>query len=173
MAILVSTNSLIISNSIVFGAFLFIAYVIFYLGRKTHEIKKMKLVWVFLSLGIVITGSSFLIQILVAIGRVSEIMGLIFSQVLILAGSSLAFESFIILYLERTDEIYTLQRRQKEILEILKKLKGRYFRKEISEEELKKMYADFIKELTEIEVKLKEIETVEPMGMPKKEPKPK
>lgn len=150
-------EAIIISNSIVFVAFVFIAFMILYLGRKTDPKKKIKLAWVDLSLGVIMAGITFPIQIGVALGTFTEEIGFVTSCILMLTGASLAFTSFLIVYLERIDEINFLKKRQKEITMVMKKLRHRYFRKEISEEQLRKMYADFIKELTEIEVKLKEM----------------
>jgi hypothetical protein len=63
------------------------------------------------------------------------------------------------IYLEKVQDIELLQRRHKEIKAVMDRLQKKYFAHELDEKELKRLYAGLVKELAEIEVKMKENES--------------
>lgn len=51
-------------------------------------------------------------------------------------------------------EISKLRKREEEIKSVITKLKDKYYRQEMSEEDLKNAYSGLLRELAEVEVKL-------------------
>lgn len=141
-----------------FGAFIIISALLLYMGRKMNPEKKVTLPWMVLAFGSTLIGLSYLVQV----GNVTYSFFnsgvLIGSTVLVITGTMMILTSFTTLYLENAEDLAILEKRHKEIQQIMERLKKRYFSHELDESELKKLYASLVKELAEIEVRIKEIE---------------
>ncbi len=151
-----SVEAVTIINFITFGAFVFLAAVLIYLGRSTDPKKKITMPWVNLSFGVLLTGVGYLVQAGRLLQYFTEDITIVSSYLLILVGALLIFASFSLLYTERTAELNNLKKRHDQIRKIMNRLKQKYFARELPEEDLKKMYSELIREMTEIEVKLGE-----------------
>lgn len=92
-----------------------------------------------------------------ALARLCLIVGLpimAISSIELMAGALFIIGDVLVLT-QITEEFKYLRNRQKEIKSIMKNLKTKYFKREIDEEQLRKLYSELIKELAEIEVKMK------------------
>lgn len=156
MAILPEGAGLII-NLATFLSFIFLGGVLIYLGRSADPEKKLKLPWINLALGVLMSGSGFFLQSMQVVKYLVEDFILISAFLLIITGAILTFISITLLYRERTIELGSLKQRHDEIKKIMKKLRDKYFERELDEGDLKKMHADLVKEMTEIEVRLGEM----------------
>jgi len=158
MVLYLPASAAIIFNIVTFPAFIFLSVVLLYLGRSTNPEKRITLPWIFMSLGVFLMGVPYLLEIAVFYEKITEITVFAPSYFFILVGAMMTFTSFAALYSQRVNDINSLKKREKELRLIMRGLKERYLKRELSETDLRKMYPDFIKELTEIEVRLKEME---------------
>jgi hypothetical protein len=149
-AILASLQLIDIVDIIIFFALEYLSYILFYFVQKVDPGKGVTPSIFLLCFGINLIALSFLFRI----GR--EVNASQFVTFSILGGSLAILIGGIFVYYRKTVQIADLRRRQDEILKIIESLKKRYYKQEISEEDLKSVNTQLIKELTEIEVKLKE-----------------
>ncbi len=145
--------STVVSNFVNIFAFLGLTvatYTIFYLGRMMNPTKGIGLNLFTLALGINFIGLSYLLRIWVGVSTSPIIL------VLVAIGSTLLSTGVIWVFYEKSMEISNLKRREREINSVIAKVKERYYKQELSEEELKSIHSNLLKELAEIEVKLSE-----------------
>jgi len=136
-------------NLLAFIGLTIATYTIFYFG-KTMSPKGIGTNLFTLALGINLIGLSHLFRIWLDI--------LTSPLVLILVATGAMFLSTGIIWVvyEKSMEINNLKKREREINSTIAKLKEKYYQKELSEEDLKVLYSNLMKELTEIEVGLTE-----------------
>lgn len=154
--VLITEEMSLLINGVTFFSFVFLAGVVIHLGRSTSSQNKITLPWVNLALGIILIGLGYLTQTSRMVNLEKDLFYFV-SFLAMMIGSMLTFASFAMLYTQKVDEVNRLSKRENEIKLIMKKLREKYFKREIPEDDLKKMHADLIKELTEIEVRLSEI----------------
>lgn len=154
----IEANAAIVINLITYFSNVMLAVLLLYLGKTTDFQKKIRPSWILLSMGIIVSATSYIFQIFDVIGILRPGVGFISSHIIMLVGTALAFSSFTSLYISRINEINFLRKRHKEIKKIMDRLKKKYLGRELPEKELRKLSTDLIKELVEIEVKLKELE---------------
>lgn len=154
MAVELTADVVTVINLAAFFAFLLISGILVYLGRSTHAEKKVTFPWVNLAFGTVLIGINYLIQAIFATRLTGDPTITISSYLLIVGGAALSFTSFVTLYVERTHEVSSLQKRQDELKEITERLKKKFLSREIPEDEMKKLNTDIVRELAEVEVKL-------------------
>lgn len=137
-------------NLLAFLGLTIATYTIFYFGRSMSPTKGIGVNLFTLALGINLIGLSHLFRIWLDVST-SPI-------ILILVAISTVFLStgVIWVFYEKATEIRNLKRREKEINSIITKLKEKYYQKELSEEDLKVLYSNLMKELSEIDVRLTE-----------------
>ena len=140
-----------------FATFVLLGGILIYLGRSTDPEKKIKLPWINLALGVVMSGAGFFLESTRLLQYLVEDTIILSAFLLIITGTVLTFISITILYTSRTTELSILRDREDHIKKIMKKLRDKYFARELEEDELKKMHADLVKEMAEIEVRLGEI----------------
>jgi uncharacterized membrane protein len=142
-----------IVNFFMFYSFLGTGIVVLMIGRYQKLTIKFFSPFVFLSLGLVIVAfRSLFLSIPSIIGLDTTIIVPVFS----ILGSLLLIVGVIFLLLEKRVEKASLERRTEEIKAVLDNLRQKYFKKELSEEDMRKMNAELERELAEIEVRLKE-----------------
>lgn len=144
-------------NFAAFAAFMAIGGLLLYLGRSMGPKKKLSFPWINLSFGTILIGVNYLVQAVFATQITGDPTITISSYLLIIGGAALSFTSFLILYMERSNELQTLKDRQDELKEITNRLRKKYLARELPEDELKKLDTDIVRELAEIEVKLDKI----------------
>lgn len=144
-------------NFAAFVAFLIIGGILMYLGRTLHPDKKISLPWINLAFGTFLIGINYLIQAVFATQIIGDPSIIISSYLLIVGGAALSFTSFVILYVERSNEASVLKERQEELKEIMNRLRKRFLSRELPEENMRKIDTDIVRELAEIEVKLEKI----------------
>jgi uncharacterized membrane protein len=123
------------------------AYAIFYVARSIKQ-KNVGLNLVMLALGINFIGMSYLFRVWFGDSAFP------FEMSLVGFGSLLLSIGVIWVFYEKGMEVQNLKRRENDIRGTIERLKEKYYRREISEEELESMHTDMLKELAEIEVKL-------------------
>jgi len=146
---------LLLVNFFTFYAMIGIGIVLLVIGKYYSSMQKLTISWVLLAIGVVTAALRSLIDILImSNSQLAQYIG-VWNPIFGLMGSLLVVGGLISLSLEKTIETTTLRRRQQEIKLILDNLRQKYLKKEISEEDLKKLNADLKKEIAEIEVRLK------------------
>lgn len=137
-------------NVVAFLGLTVATYTIFYFGRAINP-KGFSINLFTLALGINLIGLSHLFRIWLD-PPTSPIITLT-----VASGAIFTATGVIWAFYEHGMEISTLKRRQEEIKSIIAKLKEKYYKQEISENELEDAYSNLLEELTEIEVKLREV----------------
>lgn len=144
-------------NLAAFGAFVAIGIAMLHVGRSTNPGKRISFPWVNLSFGTFLIGINYLVQAIFATQISGDPAIAISSYLLIIGGAAMLFTSFIILYTERANEANLLRQRQEELKAITRRLRKKFFARELPEDELRKLDTDIVRELAEIEVKLDKI----------------
>lgn len=140
-----------IVNLILFFGLNFSGYLIFYFSARISPQRQVSGSIFILSLGLSLVGLSHLFRIGMEVALPVHIMlsSLMGGILLTLAGVGiLSYERFI--------EVANFRKRYEELIKIISNLKKKYYRQEISEEDLRAVYSSLLKELAELEVKLKE-----------------
>lgn len=136
--------------------FIFFSYVIMssfllYIGKLIHYKKKISLPWIVLALGLLFSSLNFIVGLGGTYVLARPVIWYLFS----LIGSVCLLEGFVLVFLERVFGVSMLRARELEIREVIDYLKKRYYEKEISEEDLKRLHAELLHQLAEVNVKLK------------------
>lgn len=137
-------------NLLAFLGLTIATYTIFYFGRMMHQSKEVSISLFTLALGINLIGLSHLFRIWLDAYTSPVIL------IMISVGSVFLSAGIIWVFYEKSMEISDLKRREMEIKSVIGKLKEKYYKKELSEEELKSVYSNLLEELAEVEVKLSE-----------------
>ncbi len=124
-------------------------YTIFFFSKLINE-KKISLNLFTLALGISLIGLSHLLRIFIDTTESPIVV------VTVATGAIFTATGVMWVFYEHGTEISSLRKRQEEIKLIIKNLKDKYYKQEISEKELEDAYSELLKELVEIEVKLTE-----------------
>jgi len=135
---------------IIFFTLEYLCYLIFFFIQKVDPEKSVTAGVFLLSLGINLVGFSFLFRI----GSEPNISQ--FVTISILSGSFAILVGGITLYYRKSIQISDLRKRHEEVKSIIKNMKDKYYKQEISEEDLKTVNTKLMEELAEIEVKLEE-----------------
>ena len=141
-------------GTIVISVFVFVGFsvtslMMLYFARKIHG-KKFSISWFILSVGNVLMGWSYMILIL----SLGDIMTNVFYVSLVVTSMSFMISGLVIVFYEKTAEITSLKNRYKELNGLLSHIRSKYMNRQLSEEALKELYRDFMKEMIEVEVKL-------------------
>lgn len=147
-----------IVNVLIFISLGFSSYVVFYFSSRYEKNKQVGLSVLILSLGLTLIGLSHIFMI--GVGSDTTMHPAVgFSA---LAGALLTFVGFTVVFYKKSVEIITIKNRHREIQEVIANLKEKFYKQEISEEDLRDVNKGLIKELAELEVKLKDSEDKEP-----------
>jgi hypothetical protein len=126
----------------------FASLLIFYFGRLSNPKRQVSLNIFALSLGLEFIALSHLFRVEIEpFAPTFIIITSLIGVILTLLGS--------VTVLYHAYEISYLKKRYEELKMMIETLREKYFKQEISEEDLKAVYANILKDLTEIEVKLK------------------
>ena len=139
-----------IVNLLAFLGLTVATYTIFYFGKMMNPTKGIGINLFTLALGINLIGLSHLFRIWLDVVTSPLVL------ILVAGGSAFLATGVIWVFYEKAVEISNLKRRGQEINSVIAKLKEQYYKKELSEEDLKAVYSNLLKELAEIEVKLSE-----------------
>lgn len=143
---------LIISNGvnfINFFVFIIAPYAIFYFARESELNKEITISVFLVALGLNFIGVSYLVRILLGEVAPQFILGTLS------IGALLILASVINMFYTRALEQVLLRKRYKKIKSIIADLKKKYYDRELSEDALREIYGELIKELAEIEFKLR------------------
>lgn len=152
-----SGDAMVLMNLAAFVAFVVVGGLQIYMGRSTSPQRKITFPWINLALGTFMIGINYLIQaIFPAQTAVDPTIG-ISSYLLVIGGAALSFTSFLILYMERSNEAKTLRDRQDDLHQIMDRIRKKFLSRELPEDEMRKIDTDLVRELAEIEVKLDKI----------------
>jgi len=131
---------------------------IIYIGRKINYEKKIMLSWIILASGFLFISMNLLIEVAGLIIGSYTTTKPVFWYLINMLGSIFILIGFVMSLFEKIIDISILKKRKIEIRHIMNYLDERYRKRELSEEELRKMYANMVEQLAEVEVKLKELE---------------
>lgn len=137
-------------NIVVFFGLSFSGYVVFYFSQKISPEKQVTTAVFTLALGLTLIGLSHLFRI----GAVATYYP--FFALTALLGALFTFVGAILVFYEKSLQIVDLKKRHDEIKAVIGSLKDKYYKQEISEEDLRAVHSSLLKELTELEVKMKE-----------------
>jgi hypothetical protein len=143
----------IFASVFIFVGFSLTSFVLLFFARKIHG-KTFPLSWLIFAVGNELLGWSISLILL----SISTIYASFFNVILVIMSTSMMVFGMISVLNEKYIQINKLKNRYKELVEILEVLKSKYVKREISEDELKDLHKSFVKEMTEIEVKIKELE---------------
>lgn len=133
----------------VFVGFSSTSFVLLFFARKIHG-RKFSISWIVLAIGNVLLGWSYLMIL-----TTEEFVLNAFHVELIVAAMAFVIFGLFSVFREKSAEITSLRNRYNDLEESLDYLRTKFMKREISEEELKELHKDFMKEMAEIEVKLK------------------
>jgi len=136
-----------IVDIIIFFTLQYLAYILFYFVQRIDPKKGVTPSLFILCFGINLIGFSFLFRV----GKDINNQLVTFS---ILGGSLAILIGGIFVYYRKSVQMADLKKRHDEVTSIIKNLKEKYYKQEISEEDLKSINVHLMKELAEIEVKL-------------------
>jgi hypothetical protein len=137
-----------IVDILIFFVLEYLCYLVFYFIQKLDPGKAVTPNLFLLSLGINLIGLSFLFRI----GR--EVNTSNFVTISILSGSMAILVGGMLVYYRKSVQVADLKKRHEEVKSIIKNMKDKYYKQEISEDDLKSVNRGLMKELAEIEVKL-------------------
>jgi uncharacterized membrane protein len=143
-----------ISNFFMFYSFLGTGIMLLMVGRYYNLHSKFVSPWTFLSIGLMVVAFRGLFQSIPDVGGLGTYTPIIVPMVSILGSLLIVMGIGFILFQKRMEKT-SLEKRVAEIKSVLENLHEKYFRKEISEDDMRRMNAELEKELAEIEVKLK------------------
>lgn len=142
----------------VFFSYIVMASFLVYVGRIVSYQKKLTLPWIMIAGGLLLISLNIFVEIVGSLTQVYIIPRPVLWYAFNVIGSIALIAGFASVMVERQVEIGNLRRRQLEIKDIMQYLKEQYYKKELSEEDLRKLYADLVEQLAEIEVKIKRFE---------------
>jgi hypothetical protein len=147
-------------TSLFIDLFIFFAYVIaagfiIYIGRKINYEKKITLSWIVLATGFLFISVNLLIEVAgLIIGSYTTTKPVVWYLINML-GSIFILIGFAMSLFEKIVDISILKKRKIEIRQIMDYLDEKYRKRELTEEDLRKIYSKMVEELAEVEVKLK------------------
>jgi len=149
--------------SLFIDLFIFFAYVIastfiIYIGRKINYEKKITLSWIVLATGFLFISVNLLIEVAGLIVGSYTTTKPVFWYLINMLGSIFILIGFAMSLFEKIVDISILKKRKIEIRQIMDYLDEKYRKRELTEEDLRKMYSKMVEELAEVEVKLKGLE---------------
>jgi len=124
------------------------SYVMLYFSQRASLEKKVTSSVFTLALGLNMIGLSSLFRI--GIERVLPFFNIITASL----GTVCALAGVVMVFYERTYKIRDMKGRYEELKAVISNLKEKYYKQEISEEDLKYTHTSLLKELAELEVKL-------------------
>jgi uncharacterized membrane protein len=125
------------------------SYIMLYFFQKSSLEKKVTSSVFTLALGLNLIGLSNLFRI--GIEHSLPFFNIITASL----GTVCALAGVIMVFYERAYKIKDIQSRYEEVKAMISNLKEKYYKQEISEEDLKSIHAGLLRELAELEVKLK------------------
>ncbi len=143
--------------------FIFFSYIVMtsflvYIGKIVSYQKKLTLPWIMIAGGLLFISLNIFVEI---VGTVTQLYitprPVLWYAFNVIASIALIV-GFAAVMVEKQVEISNLRKRQLEIKDIMQYLKEQYYKKELGEDELRKLYADLVAQLAEIEVKIKRLE---------------
>ncbi len=149
-----SADAMVLMNLAAFLAFVVVGGLQIYMGRSTNPEKKITFPWINLAFGTFLIGVNYLMQALFPTQTSIDPTVGVSSYLLVIGGAALSLTSFIILYMERTNEARTLRERQDDLHQIMDRIRKKFLSRELPEDEMRKIDTDIVRELAEIEVKL-------------------
>ncbi len=125
------------------------SYVMLYFSQKASLEKQVTSSVFTLAMGLNLIGLSSLFRI------GTEYSLPVFNLVTASLGTVFAFAGVIMVFYERSYKVGDIKKRYDEVKAVISNLKEKYYKQEISEEDLKSVHSSLLKELAELEVKLK------------------
>lgn len=125
------------------------SYVMLYFSQKASIGKQVTSSVFTLAIGLNLIGLSSLFRI--GIEYTLPVFNLVTSSL----GTVFAFVGVIMVFYERSYKVGDIKKRYDEVKAVISNLKKKYYKQEISEEDLKSVHSSLLKELAELEVKLK------------------
>jgi hypothetical protein len=146
----VSFGLMDIIDIVIFFILEYLCYIFFYFIQKID--KNINPSIFILCLGINLIALSFLFRV------GNEINVNPFVTISILGGAMAILVGGVFVYYRKISQISDLKKRYNEIQNVITNLKEKYYKQEISEDDLKSVHSEMLKELAELEVKMKELE---------------
>lgn len=142
----------------IFFSYLVMAFFVIYIGRVVGDKNKVTMPWVIIAIGLLFSSLNLFVEIVGIVTEVYIIPRPVLWYVFNTIGSIALIIGFASVMAEKKLELGLLRKRAVEIKDVMAYLKEQYYKKELPEEDLRRLYADLVGHLAEIEVKIKAIE---------------
>ncbi len=152
------TSAALFIDLFVFFSYIVTACFLLYIGKYVHEQKKITLPWIILAIGLLFTSLNLFVEIVGSLTGIYIIPRPVLWYIFNVIGSTSLIVGFALAMTERQVELSSLRKRQFEIKDIIQYLKEQYYKKSLSESDLRRLYADLIEQSAEIEVRIKKLE---------------
>ncbi len=153
-----SSDIALFANLFIFFSYIVMASFLVYVGREVRYDKKLTLPWIIIAAGLMFISLNLLIEVIGVMSGTYILPRPVLWYVVNLIGSFALILGFAALMAERQLELTLLKKRKLEITDLMENLKEQYYKREISEADLRKLYAGLIEQLAQIEVKIKNLE---------------
>ena len=142
----------------IFFSYLVMASFVIYVGKTISAQKKVTLPWLIIAIGLLFSSLNLFVEIVGIVTEIYIIPRPVLWYVFNTIGSVMLIAGFASVMVEKKLELNLLRKRAIEIKDVMVYLKDQYYKKELSEEDLRKLYTNLLEHLAEIEVKIKRIE---------------
>ena len=153
-----SSDIALFANLFIFFSYIVMASFLVYVGKEVRYDKKLTLPWIIIAAGLMFISLNLLIEVIGVIGGTYILPRPMLWYVINLIGSFALILGFAALMAEKQLELTLLKKRKLEITDLMENLKEQYYKREISEADLRKLHAGLVEQLAQIEVKIKNLE---------------
>lgn len=153
-----SSDIALFANLFIFFSYIVMASFLVYVGKEVRYDKKLTLPWIIIAAGLMFISLNLLIEVIGVMSGTYILPRPMLWYVVNLIGSFALILGFAALMAERRLELTLLKKRKLEIADLMENLKEQYYKREISEADLRKLYAGLVEQLAQIEVKIKNLE---------------
>lgn len=144
----------------IFFSYIVMASFLVYVGKQVNYEKKLTMPWIIIAAGLLFTSLNLLVEMVGVISGVYILPRPVLWYAFNVIGSVALILGFAALMVEKQLELGLLKKRKLEIADLMDNLKEQYYKREISEADLRKLYAGLVEQLAQIEIKIKGLEKV-------------
>jgi len=151
------SNLALFIDLFVFFSYIVMAVFLLYIGKSVNQKNKITLSWIILAIGLLFSSLNLFVEIVGSVTGFYILPRPVLWYVFNTIGSIALIIGFASVMLERQLELSILRKRQLEIKDVMQYLKDQYYKKEIDEEHLRRLYAGLVEQMAEIEVKIRRL----------------
>ena len=153
-----ASDIVLFADLFIFFSYIVMASFLVYVGKQVNYEKKLTTPWVIIAAGLLFTSLNLLIEVVDLISGVYILSRPMLWYIFNVIGSIALILGFAALMVEKRLELGLLKKRKLEITDLMANLKEQYYKREISEADLRKLYAGLVEQLAQIEIKIRNLE---------------